>query len=173
MADSRLDQRLQRPIRRWVGKLMLFILQESYSYANGLQGELTLPIFYTPRLAEECLPEVRAVVQQIFEIKKATDSAKDDAEMAVVMNRLEAEVKKLEVLGCVLRDMSLGLVDFPAVRLGERVWLCWKLGEDHVSFWHTRHEGYAGRKRIKEQEFYDDDLAIRSLNREVVSKTQA
>jgi hypothetical protein len=147
-------------------------LQKYYSYLSETLGELTLPIFYTPKHAEEVLPQIREVVQRVIVIKNETDLAKDDAEMTVAMKRLESEVRKLEELGCVLRDMSLGLIDFPAVRLGERVWLCWKLGEDHVTFWHTRHEGYAGRKPVEEKEFYDDDLAIRSLNREVVSKAQ-
>ena len=129
-----------------------------------------MPIFYTPRHAEEVLPEVKAIVQRVMGIRNDADGAKDDAEMTEAMNKLEGEVRKLEELGCVLKDMSLGLVDFPAVRLGERVWLCWKLGEDHVNFWHTRQEGYAGRKPVEEKEFYDDDLAIRSLNHEIVSK---
>jgi len=110
------------------------------------------------------------IVQRVMGIKNQADRAKDDAEMNGSMNKLESEVGRLEELGCVLRDMSLGLVDFPAVRLGERVWLCWKLGEDHVRFWHTRHEGYTARKPVDEKEFYDDDLAIRSLNHEIVSK---
>jgi len=116
------------------------------------------------------LPDVKATVQRVMGIKSDADRAKNDEEMTEAMNRLEGEIRKLEELGCVLRDVSLGLVDFPAVRLGERVWLCWKMGEDHVGFWHTRHEGYTGRKPVEEKEFYDDDLAIRSLNREVVSK---
>ena len=131
-----------------------------------------MPIFYTPKHAEEVLPEVKGIVQRAIDIKNDADGASDDAEMTSAMEKLEGEVKKLEELGCVLRDMSIGLVDFPAVRLGERVWLCWKLGEEHVTFWHTRHEGFAGRKSIVEKEFYEDDLAIRSLNREIVSKTQ-
>jgi len=129
-----------------------------------------LPVFYTPKAAEEVLPEVRDIVQRVVAIKGEADDAKDDAEMARAMEKLEKEVRKLEDLGCLLRDMSMGLIDFPAVRLGERVWLCWKLGEERVKFWHTRHEGYAGRKPVEEKEFYDDDLAIRSLNREIVSK---
>jgi len=129
-----------------------------------------LPIFYTPRHTAEVLPEIRMIVQHIMAIKNEADRATDHAEKNGVTNKLEGEVRKLEELGCVLRDISLGLVDFPAVRLGERVWLCWKLGEDHVCFWHTRYEGYASRRSVDEKEFYDDDLAVRSLNHEVVSK---
>jgi len=130
-----------------------------------------LPIFYTPSLAEEILPEVRSIVETILAVKRETEDVKDDAEMPRLMEKLEAEVKRLEEMGCVLKDMNMGLVDFPAVRLGERVWLCWKLGEEHVKFWHSRHQGYSGRQAVEEKEFYDDDLAIRSLNREIVSRT--
>jgi hypothetical protein len=151
----------------------MFVLQNYYSQPNETYGVLTLPVFYTPKAAEEVLPEVKDIVHHVVAIKTEADIAKDDAEMARAMEKLEGEVKKLEELGCLLRDMSIGLVDFPAVRLGERVWLCWKLGEEHVKFWHTRHEGYGGRKPVEEKEFYDDDLAIRSLNREIVSKTHS
>jgi hypothetical protein len=76
----------------------------------------------------------------------------------------------LEELGCVLKDMGTGLIDFPAVRLGTRVWLCWKLGEETVSFWHSLNEGFAARRPIDETEFYEDDVAIKSLTGEVLSK---
>jgi len=104
-------------------------------------------------------------------IKKEVDAVKDEDEMTHAMERMEKEIRKLEELGCILKDMSMGLVDFPAVRLGARVWLCWKLGEEKVAYWHTRKEGFAGRKPVVGREFYDDDLAIRSLTGEIVSKT--
>ena len=129
-----------------------------------------MPIFYTPDRADEVLPEVREIVRRVVTIKAEADEAKDDDEMSRAMKKLEVEVRKLEEMGCVLRDIGIGLLDFPAVRLGERVWLCWKLDDEHVRFWHTRHEGYGGRKPVESKEFYDDDLAIRSLNREVVSR---
>ena len=132
-----------------------------------------MPIFFTPKYADEVLPEVRDTVQRAIAIKNKADGLTDDDQMTDAMESLEREVKKLEELGCILKDMSIGLVDFPAVRLGERVWLCWKLGEEHIAFWHGRHEGYAARKPVVENEFYEDDLAIRSLNREVVSKAHS
>ena len=132
-----------------------------------------MPIFFTPKYADEVLPEVRDTVQRAIAIKNKADGLTDDDQMTDSMESLEREVKKLEELGCILKDMSIGLVDFPAVRLGERVWLCWKLGEEHIAFWHGRHEGYAARKPVVENEFYEDDLAIRSLNREVVSKAHS
>lgn len=47
--------------------------------------------------------------------------------------------------GIVLRDIDRGLLDFPAVRNGEEIYLCWELGEDRVSWWHELDAGYQGR----------------------------
>ena len=131
-----------------------------------------MPIFFTPRQANEFLPEVKATVQRIISIKKEADGVKEE-EMTDAMERLEKEIQKLEELGCVLKDMNIGLIDFPAVRLGTRVWLCWKLDEANVSFWHELHEGFAGRKPVVEKDFYEDDVAIKSLTGEVLSKPHA
>jgi len=131
-----------------------------------------LPIFFTPKQANELVPEVKETAQRIISIKKDADGVKDDDEMTDTMQRLEKEIQKLEELGCVLKDMGIGLIDFPAVRLGTRVWLCWKLGEENVSFWHGLHEGYTARKAADEKEFYEDDAAIKSLTGEILSKPQ-
>ena len=129
-----------------------------------------MPIFFTPKQANEFLPQVRETVERSIAIKKEADALKEEAEMTDAMERLGKEIQKLEELGCVLKDLNIGLLDFPAVRLGVRVWLCWKLGEENVAFWHDLHEGYAGRKTVNEKEFYEDDLAIKSLTGEVISK---
>jgi hypothetical protein len=131
-----------------------------------------LPIFFTPRQANETLQEIRAIVERIIAIKKDADSKTDDNAIASTMERLEKEIQKLEDRGCVLKDMNTGLIDFPAVRLGTRVWLCWKLGEESVIFWHGLHEGFAGRKSVDAKEFYDDDIAIKSLTSTVLPKPQ-
>lgn len=137
-----------------------------------IESELTLPIFFTPKQANEFLPEVRETVSRVIDIKKEADSKTDDDAMTDAMEQLEKEIQKLEELGCVLKDMNTGLIDFPAVRLGTRVWLCWKLGEEGVLFWHGLHEGYAARKPVEENEFYEDDLAIKSLTGALFSKPQ-
>lgn len=132
---------------------------------------LALPLFFTPSQADKLLPEVQKTLARIVEIKKGTDEL-NDLEMTGAMERLQREIQKLEDLGCVLKDVNLGLVDFPAVRLGVRVQLCWKLGEGKVEFWHGLHDGFAGRKSAKEDEFYPDDLAIKALTREASKPTQ-
>ena len=132
-----------------------------------------MPIFFTPKQADETLPEMRETVERIIAIKKDADNKTDDAAVAKTMERLEKEIQKLEDLGCVVKDMTTGLIDFPAVRLGTRVWLCWRLGEERVMFWHGLHEGFAGRKTVNEKEFYDDDAAIKSLTGNISVKPNA
>src|SRR3954453_10650591 len=57
-------------------------------------------------------------------------------------------VAELEALGVVVKDLDLGLLDFPSLRNGEEVELCWCVGEEHVEQWHGLGEGFAGRKPI-------------------------
>lgn len=54
-------------------------------------------------------------------------------------------------LGGEVKDLEIGLVDFPGKRNGEDILLCWQLGEKSIDFWHTHDSGYAGRKPIDDQ----------------------
>ncbi|TMI90873.1 MAG: DUF2203 family protein [Bacillati bacterium ANGP1] len=63
--------------------------------------------------------------------------------------RLVAIAGDIESTGCILRDLDLGLIDFPfRARGGSMVYLCWKLGEPAIRFWHGTDEGFAGRKSL-------------------------
>jgi len=61
---------------------------------------------------------------------------------------LKAEVAYLADRGILLRDPDTGLIDFPAERDGEEVFLCWRLGEEDVGFYHGEHGGFSGRKPL-------------------------
>ena len=62
--------------------------------------------------------------------------------------RVLALVDEIQEHGCVVKDLDLGLVDFPALRGGQVVNLCWKMDEPAISFWHRMDEGFAARKSI-------------------------
>ena len=68
--------------------------------------------------------------------------------MRGIVDQMQADVAWLDERGIVLRDISTGLLDFPALVSGRQVWLCWRLGEDRVDFWHGTDEGFAGRKPL-------------------------
>jgi hypothetical protein len=61
------------------------------------------------------------------------------------VRRLLAEIAGA---GIVLRDLDRGLIDFPSLRDGREVYLCWELGEDSVEFWHDLDAGFGGREPI-------------------------
>ncbi len=90
--------------------------------------------------------------ERILEMRKRRDSG---------VANLKAAIERVQELGCVVKDLDMGLVDFPTTFHGEEVYLCWKLGETTIEFWHGVDEGFRGRKPI-DQDFLDNhhgDLA--------------
>jgi hypothetical protein len=74
---------------------------------------------------------------------------REDAEsMEREAEAVAAAVNELNRLGVLVKDLDRGLVDFPALRRGEEVLLCWQVGEEEVAFWHGVDEGFAGRKPL-------------------------
>jgi hypothetical protein len=66
--------------------------------------------------------------------------------------KLREMINEVQEFGCVIKDLDIGLLDFPTLFRGREVYLCWKLGEPSISFWHGVDEGFAGRKEI-DQDF--------------------
>ncbi len=62
--------------------------------------------------------------------------------------RLKAVLDRIEEVGCLIKDLDTGLVDFPTTYRGREVYLCWRLGEFGIQFWHGVDEGFAGRKAV-------------------------
>ncbi|HEV2305777.1 MAG TPA: DUF2203 domain-containing protein [Candidatus Acidoferrales bacterium] len=67
-------------------------------------------------------------------------------------NQLESSiakaVEKIHSTGCVVKDLDVGLLDFPARLNDEDVYFCWRVGEDRIRFYHRQDEGFAGRRPI-------------------------
>lgn len=72
------------------------------------------------------------------------------AEIAEQAKGVARCVNEIHGLGAQVKDADEGLVDFPALRGGEEILLCWKLGEDEIAFWHDLEEGFAGRRPLDE-----------------------
>ena len=71
------------------------------------------------------------------------------AEAERLAGSIQSVLKDLEALGCLVKDLGLGLVDFYTIRDGQLVFLCWKLGEDRIRFWHDVEDGFAGRQPLE------------------------
>jgi hypothetical protein len=61
---------------------------------------------------------------------------------------LRSAVGRIQATGCLVKDLDVGLLDFPSRINNEEVYLCWRLGEERIRFWHRQDEGFAGRKPI-------------------------
>jgi hypothetical protein len=64
------------------------------------------------------------------------------------VQKLQDAMDQIEDSGCIVKDLDVGLVDFPALLGEEQVLLCWKLGEPRIEYWHRNEEGFGGRKPI-------------------------
>lgn len=70
--------------------------------------------------------------------------------MQGVIDQMQAGVARIDELGVTLREIETGLVDFPALVSGRQVWLCWRLGEGDLEWWHELGDGFGGRQRLAE-----------------------
>jgi hypothetical protein len=127
---------------------------------------------FTPEEANAALVEVRPLVEQLVSHRRKLseaqalqtalitriagnggDMAPSDLREAQEAIEREADAiakvaEKLTELGVQIKSLEEGLVDFPALRNGEVVLLCWKLGEEEIRYWHGADEGFAGRKPL-------------------------
>ena len=72
------------------------------------------------------------------------------AEREKTVQRIKDVVAEIDATGVQVKDLDMGLLDFPCVIDGKTILLCWKMGEDKITHWHDLEEGYAGRKPIDE-----------------------
>ena len=78
-------------------------------------------------------------------------------ELEALVVRYNERLEQLQRIGCIVKDLNLGLVDFYARKGARLVLLCWKLGEKRIQFWHELEAGFAGRRPIRELERDEDE----------------
>ena len=83
--------------------------------------------------------------ENLREVKLRRDSA---------AARLPKAIERVQQMGCLVKDLDIGLVDFPTLFRGAEVYLCWRFGEPAIRFWHGVDEGFAKRKAI-DRDFRD------------------
>jgi len=65
---------------------------------------------------------------------------------------LREQLEAITATGCVIKDVDIGLVDWPALHGGREIWLCWRYGEPEIGYWHEIDGGFAGRRPAAELE---------------------
>jgi hypothetical protein len=109
-------------------------------------------------LLEELWLKRRELAIKLLEVDPAVRGSRPerlhDRRSARRFTELKAEIVRLinriEAYGCVVKSIDLGLLDFPALRDGRPIYLCWKAGEGTLSHWHGTDEGFSERKPLDE-----------------------
>ena len=130
-----------------------------------------MPKYFTPDEATRLLPQLRELVPEAQERKRRVDELRNDLallamkaagdgrlaeeEMRAKRDALDEAVRafdealeRIVSLGCEVKGIDQGLIDFLSLREGREVYLCWRLGEEQISYWHEVHSGFAGRQPL-------------------------
>jgi hypothetical protein len=136
--------------------------------------------FFTLQQAQQLLPQVEPAIREAISLRSEYEEAelefqrfshriamlggalvdrerfsKQKERREAGAKRLTQSVEKIHSLGCTVKDLDIGLIDFPTLYRDKEVYLCWKLGEAGIQFWHGIEEGFGGRKEI-DREFLEN-----------------
>jgi hypothetical protein len=130
-----------------------------------------MPQKFTLQEASALLPRLSDILVEMQETKTALDALRAELgdltrtaggnghlveakvspkrrQAQTMADRLNALLEEVNAMGCELKGIDEGLIDFPADRDGRVVYLCWKLGEEQIAFWHELDTGFAGRRPL-------------------------
>jgi hypothetical protein len=125
-----------------------------------------MPRYFTLPEANEMLDNIRPIVDEIQEIRQLILKNQPEAWPAIEKSagnggnralsnmvkdfeKLDMLVHQIQDLGVLIKDINLGLLDFPALKDEREVYLCWQYGEGDIAFWHEVEAGFAGRQPIE------------------------
>jgi hypothetical protein len=125
-----------------------------------------MPRYFTLQEANQTLNSIRPLMDELQEIRQAILKNQPEAwpaieksagnggnralsNMVQEFEKLDALVHQIQDTGVLIKDINLGLLDFPALKDGREVYLCWQYEEGDIAFWHEVEAGFAGRKPIE------------------------
>jgi hypothetical protein len=131
-----------------------FTLEEAQSLLPVLES-LLRTVMAAKKLLDEVDAEQQALQHRIFLAGGTSVNivplARRKAERARAEQRAKDAMAEIDSIGVQVKDLDIGLLDFPCEVQGRIVLLCWKLGEKSITHWHGTEEGFAGRKPIDER----------------------
>jgi hypothetical protein len=131
--------------------------------------------FYNPEQANDLLPEIKKRLIKIINKRNEIVMIQNELngiisdnrpfeiffekknELNRIISSLYKEIEEMEELGVLIKSLDEGLVDFASKRFDEEVWLCWKVEEEKIKFWHGKNEGFIGRKPLSVKGSYNED----------------
>jgi len=131
--------------------------------------------FYNPEQANDLLPEIKKRLIKIINKRNEIVMIQNELngiisdnrpfeiffekknELNRIISSLYKEIEEMEKLSVLIKSLDEGLVDFASKRFDEEVWLCWKVEEEKIKFWHGKNEGFIGRKPLSVKGSYNED----------------
>ncbi|MCY3801826.1 MAG: DUF2203 domain-containing protein [Chloroflexi bacterium] len=93
--------------------------------------------------------ELRGLAAELETTVRGNGQSQDaQPQFLKLVRELEGLVHEVQERGVIVRDLDTGLIDFPSIREGEEIFLCYRLGEETIEFWHGLEEGFPGRKPL-------------------------
>ncbi|HZU44892.1 MAG TPA: DUF2203 domain-containing protein [Terriglobales bacterium] len=131
-----------------------FTLEEAQSLLPVLES-LLRSATEGKKLAEAIDAEFQEIAHRVFlnggTFLKIVPLAKRRSDRDKAVQTVKDAITEISSIGVQVKDLDMGLLDFPCAVDGQIILLCWKLGEKTIEFWHGLEEGYAGRKPIDDR----------------------
>jgi len=124
-----------------------------------------MPRYFTLQEASETLETIRPMMEAVVQISQKVIARQPEiwpviersagnggnltlGKLVWEFEKLDSLIHRVQATGALVKDMASGLLDFPAMREGHEVYLCWKVGEQKIEYWHEVEAGFAGRQPI-------------------------
>lgn len=121
--------------------------------------------YFTVEEANECIPELmdeisllrairaqlaglHAMITPLLEVVSSNGGSRHTPELLKATTRFQEVLDRIAARGCHLKGLDPGLVDFPHLRQGREVYLCWQMGENEIRYWHEIDDGFDGRQPL-------------------------
>jgi hypothetical protein len=131
-----------------------FTLEEAQALLSVLESLLKQAV-QSKKLIEEVDAELQEMAHRVFlqggTLVNVVHLARRKAEREKAIQRLKDVIAEIDATGVQVKDLDIGLLDFPCKVEGEIILLCWKLGEAKIAHWHSTTDGFAGRKPIDDR----------------------
>jgi hypothetical protein len=131
-----------------------FTLEEAHTLLPILESLLKQAI-QGRKLIEEVDAELQQTAHRVFlsggMLLNVVHLARRKAEREKAIRRVKDALAEIDATGVQVKDLDVGLLDFPCKVEGEVLLLCWKLGEPAITHWHSTNEGFASRKPIDQR----------------------
>ncbi len=128
-----------------------FVRYFTLAEANALLPELRVKLLRLQAMLARLREEYSEKQEELFRLSLSNGKL-PEWEPSTIAQELHKAVDELHAMGVLLKDIDEGIVDFPHIMDGREVFLCWKMGEDRIRYYHELDKGFNARRRLQQEE---------------------